>query len=77
VLTLLDSEHLYRVKADGSGVTMGAILSQLSLEDDKWHPVAFLSKSLSAVKCNYEIHDTEMLMIIRALEEWHHYLEGA
>ena len=76
VLALPDSECPYRMEADGSRVTMGAVLSQLSPEDDKWHPVAFLSKSLSAVECNYEIHDTEMLVIVRALEEWHHYLEG-
>ena len=37
----------------------------------------FLSKSLSAVERNYKIHDMEMLVIIRALEEWRHYLEGA
>jgi hypothetical protein len=77
VLALPDNERPYRVEADGSGVTTGAVLSQLSPEDNKWHPVAFLSKSLSAVKHNYEIHDTEMLPIVRALEEWHHYLEGA
>ena len=76
VLALPDSECPYRMEADGSRVTMGAVLSQLSPEDDKWHPVAFLSKSLSAVECNYEIHDMEMLVIVRALEEWHHYLEG-
>jgi hypothetical protein len=29
------------------------------------------------VERNYEIHDTEMLAIIRGLEEWRHYLEGA
>jgi hypothetical protein len=29
------------------------------------------------VEHNYEIHDTEMLAIIRGLEEWRHYLEGA
>jgi hypothetical protein len=28
------------------------------------------------VERNYEIHDTEMLPIIRDLEEWRHYLEG-
>jgi len=56
---------------------MSAILSQLSPEDDKWHPVAFLSKSLTAVKCNYKIHDMEILVIVQALEEWRHYLEGA
>jgi len=71
------SECLYRIEADSSRVATGAVLLQPSLEDDKWHLVAFLSKSLSAVECNYEIHDTEMLTIIRALEEWHHYLEGA
>ena len=26
---------------------------------------------------NYEIHDVEMLAVMRALEEWRHYLEGA
>ncbi|GLB43852.1 putative retrotransposable element tf2 155 kda protein type 1-like [Lyophyllum shimeji] len=46
-------------------------------EDEKWHPVAFYSKSLNAVERNYEIHDKEMLAIIRALEEWRHFLEGA
>ena len=53
------------------------MLSQQILENDKWHPVAFLSKSLSPVKRNYEIHDKEMLAIIWALEEWRHFLEGA
>jgi hypothetical protein len=28
------------------------------------------------VERNYEIHDTEMLAIIRGLEEWRQYLEG-
>ena len=34
-------------------------------------------KSLNAVERNYEIHDKEMLAIMRALEEWRHFLEGA
>jgi hypothetical protein len=29
------------------------------------------------VERNYEIHDTEMLAIIRGLEEWRYYLAGA
>jgi hypothetical protein len=77
VLILPDVGQPYRVEADGSGVATGAVLSQLSRSDDKWHPIAFLSKSLNEVERNYEIHDTEMLAIIRALEEWRHYLEGA
>ena len=39
--------------------------------------MAYYSKSLNAVEQNYEIHDKEMLAIIRALEDWHHFLEGA
>ena len=38
--------------------------------------MAFLSKSLSLVERNYEIHDKEMLAIVRALEEWRHFVEG-
>jgi len=29
------------------------------------------------VEQNYEIHDKEMLAIVRALEEWRHFVEGA
>ena len=61
---------MYRVKADASDFTTGATLSQQSPEDDMWHPIAFFSKSLSPVERNYEIHDKEMLAIMRALEEW-------
>jgi hypothetical protein len=52
------------------------MLSQQSPVDDKWHPIAYYSKSLSVMERNYEIHDKEMLAIIRALEDWRHFLEG-
>jgi len=45
--------------------------------DGLWRPVAFLSKSLNETERNYEIHDKEMLAIIRGLEAWRHLLEGA
>jgi len=38
--------------------------------------VVFLSKSLNEIERNYEIHDKEMLAIIRRLEAWRHLLEG-
>ena len=77
VLMFADDDRPFRVEADSSDFATGAVLSQQSPEDEKWHPVAFYSKSLNAVERNYEIHDKEMLAIIRALEEWRHYLEGA
>jgi len=63
-----DSEP-FRIEADSSDFASGAVLSQRLPREEKWHPVAFYSKSLSPVERNYEIHDKEMLVIIRALEE--------
>jgi len=77
VLTTPADNQPFRIEADSSDFATGAVLSQLSAEDDKWHPVTYFSKSLSETERNYEIHDKEMLAIIRALEEWRHFLEGA
>jgi len=64
VLILPDSTSPFRIEADSSDFATGAVLSQVCPIDGKWHPVAFFSKSLSPVECNYEIHDKEMLAII-------------
>src|ERR1700723_588407 len=77
ILMFPDETRPFRVEADSSDFAIGAMLSQQSLEDDKWHPIAYYSKSLNVVERNYEIHDKEMLAVIQALEEWHHFLEGA
>jgi len=52
----------------------GAILSQE--HNGQWHPVAYQSKSFNETERNYKIHDKELGAIIKALEEWRHYLEG-
>ena len=39
--------------------------------------VAYSSHSMSPEERNYPIADKEMLSVIRSLEEWRHYLEGA
>jgi len=71
-----DSEP-FRIEADSSDFASRAVLSQQLPREEKWHLVAFYSKSLSLVEQNYEIHDKEILAIIRALEECRHFLEGA
>jgi hypothetical protein len=75
VLVLLDKSRLYRLEADSSDQATGAVLSQQGT-DGKWCPIALYSKSLNDVQWNYVIHDKEMLVIVRALEEWQHFLEG-
>ena len=61
---LLNNSRPYRIEADTLDFATRAVLSQENLEDGRWHPVAFLSKSLSPVERNYEIHNKEMLAII-------------
>ena len=64
-----------RMEVDVSYYATGEMLS-IECEDGKWRPVAFLSKSLNETERNYEIHDKEMLAVIRRLENWRHLLES-
>ena len=74
-MAALDLDKKLRVEVDVSDYATGGVLSTEG-EDRKWRPVAFLSKSLNETERNYEIHDKEMLVIIRELEVWRHLLEG-
>ena len=70
VLCFADDSLQFHIEADSSDFATGAVLSQQSPDDNKWHPISFYSKSLNDVERNYEIHDKEMLVIMRALKEW-------
>jgi len=76
ILAIPNVDREMRVEADASDYAMGGILST-KCENGKWRPVTFISKSLNATEQNYEIHDKEILAVIRCLEAWRHYLEGA
>ena len=54
----------------------GAVLTQLDSNGDR-HPVSFISKTFSLAERNYENYDRKLLVIIRALEEWRHYIQGS
>ena len=60
ILVFPDDDRQYMVEVDSSNYATGAVLSQLR-DNDKWHPIAFLSKSLSPAERNYDIYDKEML----------------
>ena len=76
VLAAPDLDKEFRVEANASNYATGGVLL-MKCSDEKWRPVAFISKSLSNMERNYEIHDKEMLAVIRCLEVWKHFLEGA
>ena len=76
VLVTPDLDKKMRVEADASDFAMEGVLS-MKCEDERWRPVAYISKSLNEAERNYKIHSKEMLAIIQCLEAWRHFLEGA
>jgi len=76
VLAAPDLDKKMQMDVDVSDYATGGVLS-MECEDSLWRSVAFLFKSLNEIERNYEIHDKEMLAVIRGLEAWRHLLEGA
>ena len=76
VLATPELDKEFRVEADASNFATGGVLS-VKCDDNLWRPVAFISKALNKTERNYKIHDKEMLGVIRCLEAWRHFLEGA
>ena len=64
------------VETDASDYAIAAIISVIH-SDGEIHPVAFLSRTLSASELNYDVHDKELLAIFEAFKHWRHYLEGS
>ena len=71
-----DPSKPFVVETDTSKFTSGGILQQQDTNSD-WHPCSYISKSFSKMEQNYEIYNQELLAIIRALNEWQHYLQGS
>ena len=76
ILQHFDSTRLICVKIDVSNKTIEKILYQ---SDDKnhWHSIIYFSRKMIFAKCNYEIHDKKLLIIVFAFKQWRHYLKRA
>ena len=70
-----DPEKPSTVEADASDFAVRACLLQPN-ENGKLHPVTYFSRKLTKPELNYEIHDKELLAIIKACREWKVYLCG-
>ncbi len=57
-----------RIKTDASDGVVAGVLSQK--HEEHWLLVAFFSKTMNLAEYNYQIHDKEMLAIVKSLEEW-------
>ncbi len=69
ILIHFDFTKQISIKSDSSDFVFAEILSQIK-ENDEFHLVIFFSKNLVSIKCNYEIYDEELLVIIRCFEQW-------
>jgi len=49
----------------------------IKCKDELWRLVTYLLKFLNEMERNYKIHNKEMLVVIRGLENWRYLLEGA
>ena len=68
-----DPELPTTIHADSSGFAISGIMSQPDA-NGILHPIAFWSRKYIPIECNYDIHDREMLAIVKCFK---HYLKGS
>ncbi|KAF9800555.1 hypothetical protein IEO21_10329 [Rhodonia placenta] len=76
VLHMPDPDQPFAIETDASKFATGAVLRQRDDNGD-CHPCGYLSQSFNAAERNYDIYDRELYAVIRALDEWRHYLIGS
>jgi len=68
ILTLLNFAKTFEIECDASNIGIGAILIQ------EGHPIAYFSEKLKWSHLNYSTYDKKLYALIRALQNWQHYL---
>ena len=78
ILLAFDPDAPTRVEPDASKWAVGGVLLQCKNktheeqddDDTIWQPVAYFSRKNAPAECNYDIHDKELLAIVRCIDEW-------
>lgn len=76
VLTTFNPDRDTQLEPDSSGWAVGGALTQLDPVTKVWKPVAFFSAKHLPAECNYDIHDKELLAVIKCVKEWNSELRG-
>ena len=71
VLAIPDDSKPYELVTDASAIGCGAVL----LQEER--PVAFWSYKMKSAETRYHTGEQELLAVVKALEHWRHYPEGA
>ena len=75
VIKMPDTTKPFFVMTDTSLTATGGVLMQKDSNGDL-HPCTYHSATFSPAEWNYDIYNRELLAVIQALKEWHHYLMG-
>ncbi len=70
-LRILNSTCEKILKTNTSDFAVGACLYQI--EDEQQKPIAYQSRKLSESEKRYEVHNKELLVIVKALQDWRPY----
>lgn len=76
VLKIFNQKFETELHIDACKDGFGAILLQKSPDDDKLHPVYYMSRKTTETESTYTSYELEVLAVIRALEKFRHYLLG-
>ncbi len=71
-LRILNSTCKKVLKTNASDFAVGACLYQI--KDEQQRLIAYQFKKLSESEKRYEVHDKELLVIVKALQDWRPYL---
>ena len=74
ILHYYNSDHKIVIEIDALNYVFKDILFQYD-ENEVFHSVAYFFKKHNSIKCNYEIYNKELMIIVYAFEEWCSKLE--
>jgi hypothetical protein len=75
VLSLYDQTKEHRICTDASVDCIGGVLMQLE-EDNKWHPVFYVSRKCNKAEANYDIQNKEALAVIYCFSKFYRFVYG-
>ena len=77
VLRRPDPTQPYLLHTDWSPIAIGAVLSQIGLEDEEEHPITCDSRLLHGSELNYPATEGECLAVVHFVENWRASLRGS
>ena len=70
ILRHFDLDKKIWIETNVFDYVVAAVLFQKN-ENDVLHSVIYMFKQMSLAKCNYEIYDKKLLIIVKIFEKWH------